>query len=275
MTQAPNSAAQATSGPVAPPRIDLEGRVAVVTGASRGIGRAVAETLAAAGAAIVPTARREESLDELVDSLRAAGRPVHPVAAHAGEPGAGAAIEQEAIAAFGGVDILVNNAGTCPHFGPVLEADDGLWDKTMDVNVRGAWRAVQACAPLMRERGGGVVINIASIAGLIPQTGVGLYCLSKAALVMLGRVLAAELAADGIRVHTVAPGFVRTRFSRALWSDDVERERTLADIPQRRIGSPQEIANAVAFLASDLTPFATGDVLVIDGGQMVAAGQLP
>ena len=265
--------APATSAGALPsPRIDLTGKVAVVTGASRGIGRAVALALAGAGAAVALTARRAETLAETSEAIQDGGGSAIAIGAHAGEEQSAAQIAEATSEAFGGIDILVNNAATCPHFGPLLEASDPLWDKTMDVNLRGPWRTARHCVPLMRERGGGVIVNIASIAGLTPQPGVGLYCLSKAGLVMLGQVMAAELAAEGIRVHTVAPGFVRTRFSQALWSDDAEREKMLANIPQGRIGRPEEIAHAVTFLASDLAPFATGDVMIVDGGQMVSAG---
>ena len=250
----------------------LAAKVAIVTGASRGIGRAIALHLAADGAAVVMSGRHAETLDEVVHEIVEAGGRAIAVAAHAGEPGSAEALAESAMDAFGGVDILVNNAGTCPHYGPVLTADDAVWDKTMDVNVRSALRTAAACAPSMRSRGGGSIVNIASIAGLIPQPKVGLYCLSKAALVMLTKVLAAELAADGIRVNAIAPGFVRTRFSRAIWDDEDRSEETLRLIPQRRFGTPEDVAHAVSYLVADGAGFTTGTTIVIDGGQMVAAG---
>ncbi len=266
----PNEAS--TAPPFEPPSIDLRGRVAIVTGASRGIGRATAETLAAAGAAVVLTGRSLEPVAEVAQSIIERGGRALPFAAHAGEPESADALAEATLEAFGAIDILVNNAGTCPHYGPLLDASEALWDKTMDVNLRGPWRTARACVPAMRARGGGAIVNVSSIAGLIPQNGVGLYCLSKAGLVMMTQVLAAELAPEGVRVHAVAPGFVRTRFSRGMWDDDAERTRMLDEIPQGRIGEPEEIARAIAFLVSDWTPFATGSTFVADGGQLVAAG---
>jgi len=257
------------------PAVDLRGKVALVTGASRGIGRAVAEGAARAGAEVVLVSRNQAGVDAVAEAIAAAGGQALAVAAHAGEAGAVEAAVAQAVDRFGGVDLLVNNAGTCPHFGPVLEADDALWDKTMDVNVRSAWRAARACAPLMRARGGGRIVNVASVAALVPQPNVGLYCLSKAALKMLTEVLAVELAADGIQVNAVAPGFVRTRFSRGIWSDDARSTDVLATIPQRRMAEPEEVAAVVLALLSGMARFMTGSTVVVDGGQLAAAGYPP
>jgi NAD(P)-dependent dehydrogenase (short-subunit alcohol dehydrogenase family) len=171
--------------------------------------------------------------------------------------------------AFGGVDILVNNAATNPHFGPILTADESLWDKTLDVNVKGYFRMVQACAPHMAARGGGKIINLASVAGLAPQPGMGVYCVTKAAVLMLTEVLAAELAPQNIQVNAIAPGFVKTKFSAAIWSNPALNDATLAGIPQARMAAPEELTGAVLYLASAASSFTTGATLVVDGGQMV------
>ena len=255
-----------------PHRTDFAGKIAIVTGASRGIGRAVAEALAASGASVVASSRRQESVDEVAAAITDAGGQCTAVAAHAGESGSAEALVERATEAFGGVDIVVNNAGTCPHYGPLLTSDDAVWEKTMDVNVKSALRLATASAPIMRANGGGSIVNVASIAGLIPQPNVGLYCMSKAALLMLTKVLAAELGGDNIRVNAIAPGFVRTRFSRSVWDDEVRSQDALRLIPQRRFGEPEEIASAVLYLASDRAGFTTGTTIVVDGGQMMSAG---
>ncbi|MFN8423627.1 MAG: SDR family oxidoreductase [Anaerolineae bacterium] len=256
----------------AAPAADLSGRAAIVTGASRGIGRAIADALADAGAAVALVGRRAETLEPVAAAIGARGGRAIAVQAHAGHPDAFGPVVQAAEAAFGGFDILVNNAGTCPHYGPIVTADDALWDKTMDVNVRATLRAVRACLPAFERRGGGKVVNIASVAGLMPQPSVGLYCVSKAALLMLTEVLAVELAPALVQVNAVAPGFVRTRFSQAITDEPAASEGALAVIPQRRFAEPEEIVGAVLYLAGPYSGFTTGATLVVDGGQRLAAG---
>ena len=165
--------------------------------------------------------------------------------------------------AYGGIDILVNNAATSPHFGPILEAEESHWDKTFEVNVKGYVHTIKACVPRMRERGGGRIVNIASVAGMFPHRGLGVYCVSKAAVLMLTRTLGMELAKENIRVNAIAPGIIRTKFSEVLWSSP----DALATIPQGRIGDPEDITGAVLYFAGQASGFTTGSVLVIDGGQ--------
>ena len=251
--------------------MSLSGRVALVTGASRGIGRAIAEALAQAGAAVALASRTQPALDEAADAIRAQGGTALPVAAHTGSDEAVQGLVDRVTADLGGVDILVNNAATNPHFGPVLTSTMAQWDKTLDVNLKGYVRTVRACAPSMRERGGGSVINIASVAGERPQPEMGVYCVTKAAVLMLTDVLAGELAADGIRVNAVVPGFVRTRFSQVLWEDEALHEETLSRIPQRRMAEPEELGPLAVYLAGDASRFMTGAHLRIDGGQLVQA----
>ena len=247
-------------------RFDLTNQVAIVTGASRGIGEAIATAFAAAGARLVLASRKTEGLEAVAGQIRAAGGEAIAVACHTGRAADVDALVAKARETFGGVDVLVNNAATSPHFGPLLDASESQWDKTFEVNVKGYVHAIRACVPLMRERGGGRIINMASVAGRVPHTGLGVYGVTKAAVIMLTRTLAAELAPD-VRVNAIAPGLIETRFSEALRAEPAMKEKALASIPQHRIGQPDEIAGAALYLASDASRFVTGTVMVIDGGQ--------
>lgn len=244
----------------------LTGKVAVVTGASRGIGAAIAESFAGAGARVVLASRKLEGVEAVAERIRSAGGEALAVACHTGRAAEVEALAARAEEAFGGVDVLVNNAATSPHFGPLLTAGEAQWDKTFEVNVKGYVHAIRACVPRMQARGSGSVINIASVAGLAPHSGLGVYGVSKAAVLMLTKTLAAELAPE-IRVNAIAPGLIETRFSEALWSTPESRDRALRAIPQRRIGQTADLVGAALYLASDASRYTTGAVLVVDGGQ--------
>jgi NAD(P)-dependent dehydrogenase (short-subunit alcohol dehydrogenase family) len=190
------------------------------------------------------------------------------VAAHTGDAAAVATLAAQTVDRFGGIDILVNNAATNPHFGPILEAEESHWDKTLDVNVKGYMRLIRACVPSMRARGGGKIVNVASIAGLHPQPGMGVYCVSKAAVLMLTQALAAELAPDNIQVNALAPGYVKTRFSQALWDNPALNRELLAQIPQRRMAAPDELTGLALYLAAPASSYTTGAVFVVDGGHL-------
>ncbi|MCA0457185.1 MAG: glucose 1-dehydrogenase [Chloroflexi bacterium] len=254
------------------PDFSLHGKVAVVTGASRGIGEAVARTYAQAGAKVVLVSRKLDGVTSVADSIRQQGGVALPVAAHMGDPAAVAALVEQAAAAYGGIDIVVNNAGTNPHFGPLLTADEGVWEKTLDVNLHGTFRLIRAAVPSMIGRGGGKVINIASIAGLTPMPGVGLYGISKAAVMMMTKVLAVELAQDNIQVNAIAPGFVKTKFSQAIWGDEQVNAAVVASTPAGRIAGVEDLQGMMLYLASSASSFLTGQVITIDGGLTLSPG---
>jgi NAD(P)-dependent dehydrogenase (short-subunit alcohol dehydrogenase family) len=254
------------------PNFDLTGKVAIITGASRGIGESIARTYAAAGAAVVLGSRKQSVLDDVAAAIRAEGGQALAMAAHTGDSDAVQALVQAASDEFGGVDILVNNAATNPHFGPILSAEEGQWAKILDVNVVGYFRMAKAAAAAMTKRGGGSIVNMASIAGKRPQPGMGVYCVSKAAVLMLTEVLAAELAESNIRVNAIAPGFVKTAFSQAIWQNPQINEAVLRVIPQRRMAAPEELTGIALYLAADASSFTTGATFLIDGGQYVDAG---
>jgi NAD(P)-dependent dehydrogenase (short-subunit alcohol dehydrogenase family) len=251
------------------PDFDLTGKVALITGASRGIGQAIAEAYAAAGAKVVLASRKQEALDEVAELIRANGGEALPIAAHTGDDDAVNELVAKATEAYGRIDIAVNNAATNPHFGPVMTADESHWDKILDVNVKGYFRVAKGCVPGMKARGGGKIINIASIAGLTPQPGMGVYCVSKAAVLMLTQVLAAELAADNIQVNAIAPGFIKTKFSAAIWGNPQINEAVMKQIPQGRMAEPEELTGMALYLASGASSFTTGATMLIDGGQFI------
>jgi NAD(P)-dependent dehydrogenase (short-subunit alcohol dehydrogenase family) len=243
--------------------IRLDGKVALVTGASRGIGRAIAATLATSGAKVMLSSRKQDALD---DAAREMDGEVATFVANAGEPDQAAACVAATVDRFGSVDILVNNAATNPYMGPSIDIDLARYDKTWQVNLRGplVWTN-QAWHASMKDRGG-VVINVASVGGLTVEPAIGIYNATKAALIHLTRTLAAELA-PGVRVNAVAPGLVKTDMARALW--EPAEQVIAARMPLGRLGEPQDIANAALFLASDLSSWLTGHTLVVDGGAMI------
>ena len=253
-------------------KFNLDGKVAIITGASRGIGQAIAEVYATAGAKVVLASRKQENLDPEAEKIIANGGEALAMAAHTGDESAVNELVKTAVETFGGVDILVNNAATNPHFGPILSAEESQWNKILDINVVGYFRMAKACAQSMQARNGGKIINMASVAGETPLPGMGVYCVSKAGVLMLTKVLAAELSDVNIQVNAIAPGFVKTKFSQALWDDPNIYEMTMKKIPQGRMADPGEITAAALFLASDASSFTTGTTLVVDGGQLIASG---
>lgn len=244
----------------------LEGKVALLTGASRGIGRAIAGRLARAGAQVVVSSRRLENVQAVADEIQAAGGEALALEAHVGEPAAVETLVTRTVAAYGRLDIVVNNAATNPHFGPLLSADEGQWDKILDTNAKAVFRVCKAALPHLEAAGGGKIINLASLAGLQPSPGMGLYGISKAALIMLTQQLAMELGPANIQVNAIAPGVVKTRFSRLLWTTPQIADPILARMPLGRFGEPEDVAGLALYLASPASDYVTGAVFVVDGG---------
>ena len=241
----------------------LNGRVAIVTGASRGIGRAIAEIFAREGARVVICGRKQEALDQVAREI---GPLVKPVACHVGRPDQIENMLAITAREFGQVDILVNNAATNISFGPCLEIDESQFDKMIEVNLKSAFRLVKAVAPGMCARGNGSIVNIASIAGLRPQLHSLLYSMTKAALIMMTQSYALELGPQGVRMNAIAPGLIQTTLSEHYWKEEAQRDAVLAKQPIKRLGQPSDVAELALLLASDKGSYITGQTLRVDGG---------
>jgi NAD(P)-dependent dehydrogenase (short-subunit alcohol dehydrogenase family) len=248
---------------------DLRGKVAIVTGASKGIGEAMARGLAEFGAQVVVSSRKEEAVEAVAASIRADGQEAMPVAAHVGDAAALRHLVDAACQRYGGIDILVNNAATNPVYGPLLATDDAAFDKILSVNLKAPLELARIAHPYIVRRGGGSIINVSSIGGLSPEPGLGLYSVSKAALLSLTKVMAREWAGDGIRVNAVCPGLIQTKFSAAMWQDGQTLQRFLRDVPLGRIGQPEDLVGLAIYLASDASRYCTGAVFTVDGGYTI------
>jgi len=256
---------------VTPNPFDLSGKVAVITGSSRGIGRASAELLAKLGAKVVISSRKADACEEVARGIRAEGGDAHVIACNISRKAEVEALIDGATAHYGPIDILVCNAAVNPYYGPLLDIPDEAFDKIMASNVKSnLWLCARA-VPQMAARGKGSVIIISSIGGLRGTTVLGAYGISKAADFSLCRSLAGEWGPQGVRFNCIAPGLVKTDFARALWEDEAVLARRTANTPLRRIGEPHEIAGAVAYLGSDASTFMTGQTIVIDGGVTIAS----
>jgi dehydrogenase/reductase SDR family member 4 len=246
----------------------LKDKVALITGASRGIGRSIAETFAREGARVVICGRNQATLDEVAGAL---GSRVKPIACHVGRLEDLQRMVDEAVESFGRVDILVNNAGTNVAQGPCLEIDEGQFDKMVEINLKSAFRLIKLLAPGMRERGRGSIINVASVSGLRPQLHGLLYSATKAALMMMTQGYALELGGSGVRVNGIAPGLIQTSLSEYYWKDDARNVDRFSKQPIARIGQPEEVAEVALFLASDRSSYLTGQNIVVDGGFLLPA----
>lgn len=241
----------------------LQNKVAIVTGASRGIGEAIARAFVREGARVVICGRKQDTLDEAASRI---GGAVKPLACHVGDPEQIRNLVHQTTREFGAIDILVNNAATNVQQGPCLEATENQFDKMVEVNLKSAFRLMQGVAPGMIERGRGSIVNIASVAGLKPQFESILYSMTKAALVMMTKSYALELGPKGVRVNAIAPGLIQTRLSEYFWKDEGRRKAAFKDQPVQHLGQPEEIAEIALLLASDRASYMTGEVIVADGG---------
>ncbi len=251
-------------------KFDLTGKVAIITGGSRGIGEAIALAMSEFGAKVVLSSRKIEGLNAVKEKIEAAGGTAHCIPAHMGNLESLQAVVNGTIEKFGTIDILVNNAATNPVFGPMMNADTAVWDKIMDVNLKGVFFLTKAVANIMMEKRSGSIINISTEAALRPTPGLGIYSISKAGLDMVTKAFALELGPYGIRINGIAPGLVQTRFSQALWGNEEIRKVAESKIPLGRIAQPEEIAGLAVFLASDAASFITGETVLVDGGAMLS-----
>ena len=248
--------------------ISLKGKVTLVTGASRGIGKAIALEMAGAGADIVLVSRKQADLEKVAAEIRATGRKALPLAAHMGRMEDISNMVNKAKQEFGRIDILVNNAATNPTMDPAIDVSERAWDSIMNLNVKGLFFLSQAVARIMREHGGGCIINISSAAGVTPDI-LPVCSVSKASVNMVTKVIAKEWAQYGIRANTISPGETKTQFSEALWGNPEICKHILEMTPLKRIAEPEEMAGAAVFLASDKAGFITGQNLIVDGGMTI------
>ncbi|MFP6597626.1 MAG: glucose 1-dehydrogenase [Candidatus Hydrogenedentota bacterium] len=244
----------------------LDGKVALVTGGSRGIGEAIARGFAENGATVVLSSRKQEGLDKVADSINESGGKAVAIACHAGKPSEIEKLFERIQSELGGVDILVNNAATNPYFGPAIDMPESAFDKTVEVNLKGYFVMIQHAARQMKEKGSGSIINIASIAGIRPGPNEVTYALTKAAVLNMTKGFAKELGPDGIRVNAIAPGVVETYFASVLIESQENRDRINSRTPLRRYAQPNEIAGGALYYASAASSYATGSTLVLDGG---------
>jgi NAD(P)-dependent dehydrogenase (short-subunit alcohol dehydrogenase family) len=251
---------------------DLNGKVALVTGSSKGIGRAIAEAMGAFGAKVVVSSRKAAACEEVRDGIVAKGGQAIVIPCNIGSKEELQSLVDETNRVYGRIDVLVCNAAVNPHFGPSQEISDAAFDKVMGSNIRSNHWLCQMTIPSMAERGGGSVILLSSIGGLKGSNKLGAYGISKAADMQMARNLAVEWGPRKVRVNCIAPGLVRTDFARALWDNPDIYAATVRNYPLRRIGEPSEIAGAAVFLASAAGSFVTGQTIVVDGGVTISGG---
>jgi len=253
---------------ISPESFSLSGKVALVTGGSRGIGKSIAVGLARFGADVAVTSRKLPDLEEVAAEIKGLGRRSIALATHVGRMDEINNLVPKIKAELGRIDILVNNAGTNPTMDPAINIEERAWDSIMNLNLKGLFFLSQAVARLMQEQGGGKIVNIASVAGITPDI-LPVYSISKAGVIMATKVMAQQWAQYNIRVNAIAPGLVKTRFSEALWNNPDIAQAVMMRTPLQRIGEPDEMVGATIFLASDASSYVTGHILVVDGGSVI------
>jgi dehydrogenase/reductase SDR family protein 4 len=246
----------------------LKNKVVLITGASRGIGQAIAIEMARSGADVAIASRKLPDLEKVAEEIRKTGRKCLPVPVHIGKMEEINNLVKRVLEEFGKIDILVNNAGTNPSMAQAIDIDERAWDATMNLNLKGLFFLSQAVARVMKEKGGGIIINVASIAGITPDI-LPIYSISKAAAIMATKVMAQQWAPYNIRVNAIAPGLTKTRFSEALWKNPDILKMAMSKTPMARPAEPDEMVGAIIYLASDASSYVTGQVIAIDGGSTI------
>ncbi len=252
----------------APDLFDLSGKIAVVTGASRGIGAEIAKLLAAHGAHTLVSSRKQADCQRVVDEITASGGSAEALACHIGEMAQIEALFAHVEQTHGRLDVLVNNAATNPYFGPITATDPAIFQKTVDVNIRGYFYMCSHGAKLMAKNGGGAIVNVASVNGVVPGFQQGIYSITKAAVISMTKAFAVECAAVGVRCNALLPGLTDTKFASVLVNTPAILKQVLAHVPMRRVAQPSEMAGAVLYLASPASSYTTGAVLNVDGGYL-------
>jgi NAD(P)-dependent dehydrogenase (short-subunit alcohol dehydrogenase family) len=248
---------------------DFKNKVAIITGSSKGIGKSIAMALASCGAAVVVSSRSQEAVDEVANEINESGGIAIGIACHVGKEEQLDQLVEKTKEHFGGIDILINNAATNPVFAQLLDSDPDVFDKIMNINVKACMLLANKCYESMVERGGGSVINIASVEGLKPSFGLSMYSMSKAALIMLTKTQAVEWSSKGIRANAICPGLIQTKFSEALWKNEQVLEKFVKHLPMKRMAQPEEMVGLALHLASDQSSYTTGGVYESDGGYML------
>lgn len=256
-------------------KFKLDGKVAIVTGGGRGIGKGIAGGLARAGARVFITSRKINDLEETANEIKAAGGEAYPMSAHLGKGEGIESVVNAVMEKFGRIDILVNNAGASPAMASVLDSDERLWDTIINLNLKGLYFMSQACARVMKEQGGGKIVNIASVDGYKPEQNVSIYSISKAGVLMVTKAFAKELAGFNIQVNAICPGPIRSKMFDSHWNhlppEEAKKQIEAASkvTPMGRFGTPDDIAGAAIYLASDASGFTTGAEILIDGGSLL------
>ncbi len=251
------------------PLFRLDDKVAVITGASKGIGESIARGFAEFGAKVVISSRKQEAVDAVAESFRADGLEATGIACHVGDSEQIDDLIKKTLEIYGGIDILVNNAGVMMPPAAKTDVDSAVFDKIMDINVKATFEFSNKVYPIMKERGGGSIIHISSVEGMKPSFGLGLYSVSKAALSMLTKNQAKEWGKDKIRVNAICPGLIKTKFSAALWNNEAVLNQVENHLALGRMALPDEMAGLALFLASDASSYSTGSIFTSDGGHML------